>query len=1292
MKPISIISQDLFDKVRSRFSNLEMGDETGAVIIDPEQARFFDFDFVFEGSNLGRVSISINDPGSLKVYFSQGITENQDDSAKKQWFNFLREMRFFAMRRLLRFDTRDIAKTNLDKNDFQHLAKTQAPKEEEMSKMNESKNKSRVLEGVMSDIDIELRDIVSREDHDALYDLFTANTPAGKYIQNMYDDIVIDNRLHPDDDFEQIEELVWDRLENDFGGDYTDYSMRRGEMGMEEDMETDSDSLAFWNQAAQKAGSSANIDWYAIGVEHGKKGVVMNPPYGIGAKALNLYDKGMDAGKQGVAEGKITLSTDPNWYGAEVGDYKASSPVVNIPSNRLVGFEPDDKMNQPKSKANVEKIVAGLNQGAKLPPLLVRKYKNGYQVLDGHHRFWAYKMLDVKSIPAQIVPDSDIEEKGQQGVAEGYTTEKQILTRIRQIMYDRKLSGTESNTGELNRLKQQLKDIRSQQGVAEAIGDIGSKRDQGKTIRKWRKSRGLDEQGGTEDPNSYNVVQYYEKTQEVKKLTNWLEKNAGLPKNSPLYFDDVDLVYGNKTIVPGALVDPTLTFNDLLTAVVQASKQGMGEGLQEGRWNNKSSKKTSRAVAGKTEVIVRHARPVDEEYSGSRSQRKNIKAIYIQNADGERFKYPFIHTAGAFAMAQHVDHGGVPHDPAGQAIVSMSEEIAKLSEFQRKIHRATLHQDASGITERAIGRMNELKAQVAALGKRQHYQNWRESFDSDSMMYPSMEELDAVTMEEYKQKFTQTNFQEELSAYFPLLHKIMSEQNNIDLEEYVSESEDELGEIFDIGMGQASHGKGHPDEEFAEWAEAVEQNKLTNDEITVLKQAISELPQGKNGPELKLGPEGSTAIEFFQGLGLDSSELEEKLEDMANVDADADALEVFKIWANDNYPELAVTLGISDTNKDAEELPAVDVVDQTEPTTENDEMSMHKGTMPTREAVIKEVAKLVKSRFNEDNPDVGPFNGKDNIALDVKKKCVEMFGDDIGEQAEQLAMQFMEKLSKRWEEKHGKIEDDGLARLKELLGNVKAKVEGIGDITNNGHAPGNNIMPAEEGVAQESGPDKSQVPAYKRKEQGGDWKMSTKDLEKEKTNSPTSSAGLARKKAELGLGQNESAELEATMKISNEGVGNFAKAIGTLGGWYQDDSTDPNIEVFSYDDREGGYYADGNIQHNLKTGEIKINYQDSYGGDEINDTFYSVGDAMDALRGGYPASHGGKAPNFDKLGDRDVAGPNDLYKTDRAGKKGTLTKSRMDTMKASSPYRMDTGPKGPLPEMVDILRLANFKK
>lgn len=140
-------------------------------------------------------------------------------------------------------------------------------------------------------------------------------------------------------------------------------------------------------------------------------------PGQVGKEANKLALKTDSQGRPGLLiksanlrENKIKLSTDSNWYGAEVGDYKATGPVINISADQLVGFEPDDKMNQPKSKANVKKIVTGLQQGDKLPPLLVRKYKKGYQVLDGHHRFWAYKKLGVKSIPVQVVPDKDIEE------------------------------------------------------------------------------------------------------------------------------------------------------------------------------------------------------------------------------------------------------------------------------------------------------------------------------------------------------------------------------------------------------------------------------------------------------------------------------------------------------------------------------------------------------------------------------------------------------------------------------------------------------------------------------------------------------------------------------------------------------------------------------------------------------------------------------------------------------------------------------------------------------------------
>jgi len=131
MQAIEIISQDLFDKVRSRFSNLEMGDETGNVTLDPQKSKFFDFDFVIEGNKLGRISISINEAGALKIFYSQGLLEEQSDFVRETWYDFLREMRNFAKRRMLRFDTRDITKANLKKEDFHYLSS--ASKESAMS-------------------------------------------------------------------------------------------------------------------------------------------------------------------------------------------------------------------------------------------------------------------------------------------------------------------------------------------------------------------------------------------------------------------------------------------------------------------------------------------------------------------------------------------------------------------------------------------------------------------------------------------------------------------------------------------------------------------------------------------------------------------------------------------------------------------------------------------------------------------------------------------------------------------------------------------------------------------------------------------------------------------------------------------------------------------------------------------------------------------------------------------------------------------------------------------------------
>ena len=111
-----------------------------------------------------------------------------------------------------------------------------------------------------------------------------------------------------------------------------------------------------------------------------------------------------------ILENKIKLSTDPKWFGAEMGDYKPTGPVVDIPIKQLVGFEPEDKMNDPKSKAKVDSIAKAVQDGKNIPPIVARKYKSGYQVIDGHHRFWGQKKAGADSLKAQIVPPEDIEE------------------------------------------------------------------------------------------------------------------------------------------------------------------------------------------------------------------------------------------------------------------------------------------------------------------------------------------------------------------------------------------------------------------------------------------------------------------------------------------------------------------------------------------------------------------------------------------------------------------------------------------------------------------------------------------------------------------------------------------------------------------------------------------------------------------------------------------------------------------------------------------------------------------
>ncbi len=50
---IEKIAENLFDKIRSRFDGVSIGDENAKATLDPEKARFFNFDFSVDDENYG---------------------------------------------------------------------------------------------------------------------------------------------------------------------------------------------------------------------------------------------------------------------------------------------------------------------------------------------------------------------------------------------------------------------------------------------------------------------------------------------------------------------------------------------------------------------------------------------------------------------------------------------------------------------------------------------------------------------------------------------------------------------------------------------------------------------------------------------------------------------------------------------------------------------------------------------------------------------------------------------------------------------------------------------------------------------------------------------------------------------------------------------------------------------------------------------------------------------------------------------------------------------------------------
>jgi len=202
----------------------------------------------------------------------------------------------------------------------------------------------------------------------------------------------------------------------------------------------------------------------------------------------------------------------------------------------------------------------------------------------------------------------------------------------------------------------------------------------------------------------------------------------------------------------------------------------------------------------KTKLIIRHKGKVDETVPGARSRQ--IQSLYIENEDGERFKYPLTHLAGARAMMRHVANGGRPHDEFGEHIVRTSEDIAKLNSFSRYVtNKDQLNDNAGDIIEQTKLKLENLRGYMKNLSNQSHYENASKDFKTSEEQI-----LDDETVNKMREKFTMTNLDSRVEDALPIINRIMSELEAPKEEEQVNELEPDAEPIDAPVQAPVDHG------------------------------------------------------------------------------------------------------------------------------------------------------------------------------------------------------------------------------------------------------------------------------------------------------------------------------------------------------------------------------------------------------------------------------------------------------------------------------------------------------
>lgn len=272
--------------------------------------------------------------------------------------------------------------------------------------------------------------------------------------------------------------------------------------------------------------------------------------------------------------------------------------------------------------------------------------------------------------------------------------------------------------------------------------------------------------------------------------------------------------------------------------------------LKEGLFESWTGTKTTSWNGKPTEarLMIKHKRAIGE----NDARFRYVESLFIETAEGERYKLPFTKLSGGRAMVEHIRNGGKPYDTRGQHISEMVNELNVLSRFRRANQGHIFEGDTATLVEQTIAYQESLKKQLKNISTKRGYSEYFESWNPNEITE------EEVVIEGLKHLFVTQSLDTRIEQALPLLARIQQQGNAM-----------KEANIFEAWANRLMEGT---------WAIPDSKEKQAK-----LVELLSK--------ELIVGPDATNATEQLYDLFGDD-ELFDQLEALAAEDADADCRQV----------------------------------------------------------------------------------------------------------------------------------------------------------------------------------------------------------------------------------------------------------------------------------------------------------------------------------------------------------------------------------------------------------------